>query len=96
MRTIFNFITSLFTGLGVFIGSIISFLVFGLIGYFFFWVLSAFSIFFIEWDWITNEYVIDGVKYLFVEYRHINEVIFAGGFGLLGVIRFLQPAEHSA
>lgn len=96
MRMIFNFISSLVKGLGAFIGSIIFFLVYGLIGYFFFWVLTMFSAFFIEWKWITNEYVIEGIKYLFVEYKHINEVVFAGGFGLLGVLKYLQPSRHSA
>ena len=59
-------------------------------------LISLISAFFIEWKWITNEYVIEGIKYLFVEYRHINEVVFAGGFGLLGVIKYLQPSRHSA
>ena len=44
---------------------------------------------FIDWGWITNEYVIEGIRYLFVEYRHINEVIIAGAFGIIGVVHML-------
>lgn len=90
MKSFFNSIISVIKGFGLFLGSILSFIFYGLVGYFFFWVLSAFSLMFIDWGWITNEYVIEGIRYLFVEYRHINEVIIAGAFGIIGVAKMLS------
>jgi hypothetical protein len=75
---IINFIKATFGALAMFV----IFLIVCLVGYFLVWVFKFFSLGFIEGEWITNEYVISGINFLFQgEYSHIIEVILAVGFG---------------
>lgn len=86
----FSFLGRIVSGVGLVIGSIIVFVVYGLIGYFFHWGVSSFSTMMITWEWITNEYVQNAVLTVFEDYKHITELVFALGFGILGVIGILN------
>ena len=86
----FSFIGNIVSGVGLVIGSIIVFLVYALVGYFFHWLVSSFSSMMIDWEWITNEYVQYFILTVFEDYKHITEIVFALGFGLAGVLKVLR------
>ena len=90
MKALLYGVLRFLAGLGLFVGSILAFLFYAVAGYFFYWLLSNFALAFIDWEWVTNEYVIQLFGYLFIEYRHISEVVVAGMIGLLGVARRLM------
>ena len=86
----FGFIGDLFSGLGIVLGAIVSFVIYGLIGYFFLWVAKAFSMIFVTNEIITNEYIIGAIKYVFVDNLSITEIVFAGSFALAGALKVLR------
>ena len=75
---IINFIKATFGALAMFV----IFLIVCIVGYFLVWVFEFFSTGMIEAEWITNEYVVSGINFLFKgEYSDIIEVVLAFGFG---------------
>jgi len=69
-------------------GSVVSFLVYGLIGMFFLWLIKIFGMIFINADIITTEYLIIPYGYLFIDQFEITQVVFFVIFGLLGALKF--------
>ena len=90
----FSFIGNIFRGLGLVIGSIITFVVYGLIGYFILWVTKTFSLLFISFEWITNEYVQYFILAVFEGYKHITELVLALGFGIVGVVKIFSSEDR--
>ena len=79
---IINFIKATFGAVAMFV----LFLIVCLVGYFLLWVFKFFSTAMIEAEWITNEYVVTAINFLFQgEYSDIIEVILVLGFGGLWV-----------
>ena len=71
-------------GLGIVFGTAIVFVVFGLFGYFILWCVKSFSMLFITLEWITNEYVVSALEFLFIGQIFYTELVFVIGFGLSG------------
>ena len=69
-------------------GSVVSFLVYGLIGMFFLWLIKIFGMIFINADIITTDYLIIPYAYLFIDQFEITQVVFFVIFGLLGALKF--------
>ena len=90
----FGFIGSIVRGLGLVIGSIIAFVFYALFGYFFLWLMSTFSLLMIGWEWITNEHVQFFIFSVFDTYKHITELVFSIGFGILGVYGLLNKRSE--
>ena len=86
----FSFLGSIVSGVGLLIGSVIVFIFYALFGYFFLWLMSFFAIMMISWEWITNESVQYLIITVFDDYKHITEIVFSLGFGILGVIGILN------
>lgn len=89
-----DIIKLIFGGLGVVIGSAIFFIVYGLLGYFFLFVVKFFSGLMVEAEWITNEYVLYVWGFIFLEHITYTEVIVAIGFGAVGVFNLLGGAKE--
>ena len=70
--------------LGMLFGVAIVFVVFGLFGYFILWCVKSFSMLFISFEWIKNEYVVSALEFLFIEQIFYTELVFVIGFGLSG------------
>ena len=89
-----DIIKLIFGGLGLVVGSAIMFIVYGLLGYFFLFVVKFFSGLMVEAEWITNEYVLYVWGFIFLEHITYTEVIFAIGFGVAGVLKVLGGAKE--
>ena len=75
---IINFVKATFGAVAMFV----LFLIMCLIGYAFFWFVEWCFVSFIELEWITNEYVVTAINFLFKgEYSDIIEIILVLGFG---------------
>ena len=90
MKKLLDAITNSFMFLGKLGGSVVSFLVYGLIGMFFLWLIKISGMFFITSDIITTEYLIDPYEYLFFDNFEITQVCFFVIFGLLGALKFFK------
>ena len=86
----FGFLGDIVNGVGTMLGALIFFVIYGLFGYFILWVAKTFAGLFVDIEWITNEYVIDAIDYLFVDNISITEIVFAGSFALLGALKVLR------
>ena len=86
----FDFLGNLISGVGTLLGAIISFVIYGLFGYFILWIAKSFAGLFVDAEWITNEYVIGAIDYLFVDNISITEIVFAGSFALAGALKVLR------
>ncbi|MAU62776.1 MAG: hypothetical protein CMC38_00275 [Flavobacteriaceae bacterium] len=85
---IINFIKATFGAIAMFV----LFLVMCLVGYGLFWFVEFFFLGFVESEWITNEYIVTAIHFLFQgEYADIIEVILVLGFG--GVWVFGQSQD---
>jgi len=87
-KAVFNFLNSTVRTLGSVGAGIILFFLYGLFGIFFLWIIRTFSIIFMDWEWITNEYIIEGYNFLFMTHFNTVQIVFASIFGLAG---FLTP-----
>ena len=82
-KFIFDFIRATFGVLAMFI----LFLFMCLVGYFLLWFLQYMFVNGVELEWITNEYVVSAIHFLFQgEYSDIIEVLLVGGFALSYII----------
>ena len=90
MGKFFGFIGDLVTGVGLVFGAIISFIVYGLFGYFILWLTKSFAFLFMTYEWVTNEYVLYAIAYVFIDKIAITEIIFAGTFAVAGAIAVLR------
>jgi hypothetical protein len=86
----FTFIGNIARGLGLVIGSAVGFIAYGLFGYFILWCIKSFSMLMINYEWITNEYVVDFYDFIFVQNITYTELVVAIGFGLAGVFKVLD------
>tara|TARA_B110000459_G_scaffold23702_1_gene22797 strand:- start:154 stop:429 length:276 start_codon:yes stop_codon:yes gene_type:complete len=88
MKKLLDAITSSFMFLGKVGGSIVSFLVYGLIGIFFLWLIKGFGAIFINADMITSDYLTVPYYFVFIEQFDITQLVFFVIFGLLGALKF--------
>ena len=85
---IINFIKATFGAIAMFV----VFLFMCFVGYFLFWFVEYMFVGAVESEWITNEYVVPVIQWLFQgEYADIIEVILVLGFG--GVWVFGQSQD---
>ena len=45
---------------------------------------------FIEYDWITSEYIIEGYNFLFMTHFDTAQIVFGSIFGLAGFFKFID------
>ena len=82
-KFIFNFIKATFGALAMFV----VFLLMCAFGYVIFWGIEYMFVSWVEIEWITNEYVINAIHFLFQgQYSDIIEIILVLGFGGLYVL----------
>ena len=86
----FGFLGGIVNGVRTMLGALIFFVIYGLFGYFILWVAKTFAGLFVDFEWITNEYVIGAIDYLFVDNISITEIVFAGSFALAGALKVLR------
>ncbi len=80
---IINFIKATFGAIAM----VVLFLVMCLVGYGIYWFLEFFFMGAVEHEWITNEYVVPVIQWLFQgEYSDIIEIILVVGYGGLYVL----------
>ena len=80
---IINFIKATFGAIAMFV----LFLVMCLVGYFIYWFVEMGFVGAVEAEWITNEYVVPVIQWLFEgQYSDIIEIILIIGFGGLWVM----------
>ena len=89
MGKFFTFIGDIARRLGLVIGSVIAFVVYGLYGYFILWFVKTFSGLMISYEWITNEYVLGFYAFIFIEHITYTELVVAIGFGIAGVFQII-------
>ena len=81
-KFIFDFIRATFGVLAMFI----LFLFMCLVGYFLLWFLQYMFVNGVELEWITNEYVVPVIQWIFEgQYSDIIEIILVVGFGVMWV-----------
>ena len=89
-KAIFSFISTSVRTLGAVGGGIILAFVYALFGIFVLWVVKVFSFLFIEYDWITSEYIIEGYNFLFMTHFDTAQIVFGSIFGLAGFFKFID------
>ena len=81
-KFIFDFIKLTFGALAMFV----VFLIMCAVGYLIFWGVEAFFVHSVEEEWITNEYIMNAIHFLFQgQYSDIIEIILVVGFGVMWV-----------
>ena len=79
---IINFIKATFGAVAMFV----VFLVMCLFGYFIYWFVEFMFVGAVESEWITNEYVVTVIQWIFEgQYSDIIEIILVVGFGVMWV-----------
>ena len=79
---IINFIKATFGAVAMFV----VFLVMCLFGYFIYWIVEFMFVGAVESEWITNEYVVPVIQWIFEgQYSDIIEIILVVGFGVMWV-----------
>ena len=85
-KAVFSFLNSTVRTLGAIGGGIVMFFVYGLFGIFVLWMVRGF----IEYDWITSEYIIEGYNFLFMTHFDTAQIVFGSIFGLAGFFKFID------
>ena len=79
-----RFIGSFLRGTFGVIGMLLLFLLMCVFGYFIYWFLEFFFVSWVEAEWITNQYIVPVIMWIFEgEYSEIIEIIMVVGFGAM-------------
>ena len=80
----FRFIGSFLRGTFGVVGMLLLFLLMCVFGYFIYWFLEFFFVGCVEAEWITNQYIVPVIMWVFEgEYSEIIEIIMVVGFGAM-------------
>ena len=83
----FRFIGNFLRGTFGVLGMILLFFVMCLVGYFIYWLLEFFFMGFVKEEWITNQYIVPVITWIFEgKYSEIIEIIMVVGFGVMYVL----------
>ena len=83
----FRFIGNFLKGTFGVIGMILLFLVMCLVGYLIYWFLEFFFMGFVKNEWITNQYIVPVITWIFEgKYSEIIEIIMVVGFGIMYIL----------
>ena len=91
LKSIFNGIGNTIRGIGLIGGSLIMGVLYGLLGIFIYWAIKIFSTAGVSGEVITNEYLLEGWKFIFITHNDISQLVCFGVFALGGALKVLSP-----
>ena len=91
MKRIFDYIADSLLFLGLIGGSAVMFIIGGLTSYFILWLIKIWGGLFIEWEWISSEYIKEPFLYVFFENYDTTQIVFVLIFGLTSALKVWYP-----
>ncbi|MDB4163910.1 hypothetical protein OAH70_06845 [Flavobacteriaceae bacterium] len=90
LKSIFNGILTTIKGIGLLGASIVMALLYGLFAIGVYWLLNFFTLLAINEEMITNEYLVEGARFIFFTHDETTQIVFVASFALLAIIKTLK------